>query len=283
MPLTLMAVHAHPDDETITTGGILAKYSAEGVYTIVVTCTGGEVGEISDPALATPENLAEVRARELEEACRTLGVRRGESLGYRDSGMMGTADNEHPESFWQADFDAAAGKVVALVRRLKPDVIMAYNENGDYGHPDHINAHRVAVAAFNRAGDPTCYPEQGLEPWTPKKLYYSAWPRSQAKRMEEIMEAAGVPPDPNEAENDAEMEEWGTPDELITTVVDISGHLDTKLDALAAHKTQMGPETWFGKVPRDMWRQVWDKEHFVLAHSRVPAPAQEDDLFTGLR
>lgn len=282
MPLTLMAVHAHPDDESITTGGILAKYSAEGVHTIVVTCTGGEVGEISDPALATPEDLAEVRARELEEACRILGVRHRESLGYRDSGMMGTADNEHPDSFWQADFDTAAGKVVALVRRFKPDVIMAYNENGDYGHPDHINAHRVAVAAFNRAGDPTCYPEQGLEPWTPKKLYYSAWPRSQAKRMQEIMEAAGVQPEQNEADSDLE-EEWGTPDEAITTIVDISAHVDVKLDALAAHKTQMGPSTWFGQVPRAVWQQAWAREHFVLAHARVPVQDHEDDLFAGLR
>jgi mycothiol conjugate amidase Mca len=283
MSLTLMAVHAHPDDETITTGGILARYSAEGVSTIVVTCTGGEVGEISDPTLATPETLAEVRARELREALRILGVRHHEFLGYRDSGMMGTPANEHPACFWQADLDAATGKLVALVRRLKPDVIIAYNENGDYGHPDHINAHRIAVAAFNLAGDPSCYPEQGLAPWEPKKLYYSAWPRSQSRRMQEIMQAAGVEPDPHEAENDAEVEEWATPDELITTRIDISTYIDAKLDALAAHQTQMGPETWFGKVPRALWRQVWSTEYFVRARSRVPVPDDEDDLFAGLR
>jgi mycothiol conjugate amidase Mca len=283
MPLTLMAVHAHPDDESITTGGVLARYAAEGVYTVVVTCTGGEVGEISDPALATPENLAEVRARELEAARRILGVRDGEFLGYRDSGMMGTPDNERTDCFWKADLDEATGKLVAIVRRLKPDVLVAYNENGDYGHPDHIQAHRVAVAAFHAAGDPSRYPDQGFDLWTPSKLYYSAWPRSQSERMRQIMEEAGIRPE-SDGEAEAEVEEeWGTPDELITTTVDISCCVDTKLAALAAHRTQMGPGTWFARIPSAVWRQAWATEHFVRAHSRVPVPEKEDDLFVGLR
>jgi mycothiol conjugate amidase Mca len=282
MPLTLMAVHAHPDDESITTGGVLARYAAEGITTVVVTCTGGELGEISDPALATPANLAEVRARELDAALRLLGVRTAERLGYRDSGMMGTADNAHPRSFWQADVDEATGKLVALVRRLQPDVILAYNENGDYGHPDHIQAHRIAVAAFHQAGDATRYPEQGLAPWTPRKLYYSAWPRSQADRMRQIQEEAGMQPQAGEGEDDF-AEELITPDERITTAIDVSASIDAKLDALAAHRTQMGPPLWFSKVPRAIWRPVWATEHFVRAASRVPAPDREDDLFAGLR
>jgi mycothiol conjugate amidase Mca len=281
MPLVLMAVHAHPDDESITTGGVLATAAARGITTAVVTCTGGEVGEISDPALATPENLGEVRARELAEALRLLGVAHGESLGYRDSGMMGTPDNDHPRCFWQADLDRATGKLVAIVRRLRPDVLVAYNENGDYGHPDHIQAHRIAVAAYHAAGDPARYPDQGLAPWVPRKLYYSAWPRSQSERMRRIMEEAGISPDA-EGEGDTE-EEWGTPDELITTVVDISSRVDAKLAALAAHRTQMGPNTWFGKIPTAVWRRAWAAEHFVRAHSRVPTPDKEDDLFAGLR
>jgi mycothiol conjugate amidase Mca len=282
MPLTMMAVHAHPDDESITTGGVLARYAAEGITTIVVTCTGGEVGEISDPALATPANLAEIRARELAAALRRLGVRQGEQLGYRDSGMMGTADNQHPRSFWQADVDAATGKLVALVRRLQPDVIVAYNEHGDYGHPDHIQAHRIAVAAFHTAGDATCYPEQGLAPWTPRKLYYSAIPRSQADRMRQIEREAGLSSAAGDSE-DAFPEELITPDERITTVIDVSASIDAKLDALEAHRTQMGPPLWFSTVPRSVWRSVWATEHFVRAASRVPAPDREDDLFAGLR
>src|SRR4030081_3419139 len=131
---TLIAVHAHPDDECLGTGGILARYAAEGARTVLVTCTDGAVGEISDPALATPENLAEVRSRELDESVRILDISRSARLGYRDSGMAGTADNQHPASFQQANFDEALGRVVHLVREERPQVIVTYDENGGYGH-----------------------------------------------------------------------------------------------------------------------------------------------------
>src|ERR1700730_15600684 len=156
-----MAVHAHPDDECIATGGILARYSADGVRTVLVTCTDGAVGEISDAALATPDNRAAVRAEELDESVRILGIRRLAKLGYRDSGMQGTADNEHPASFHMADFDEAVGKVVRIMREERPDVVVTYDENGGYGHPDHIRAHQVAVAAFKAAGDPERFPDAG--------------------------------------------------------------------------------------------------------------------------
>ncbi len=183
--LTLMAVHAHPDDESIGTGGVLARYADEGIRTVLVTCTGGEVGEIGDPTLATPDNLAEIRERELRAACEILGVAHLELLGYRDSGMVGTADNERPDAFARADLDAAAGRLVALIRRYRPQVLVTYDENGFYGHPDHVNANRITVRAFARAGDPAAYRDQGLEPWQPAKLYYTAvpargWPSSGA-------------------------------------------------------------------------------------------------------
>lgn len=158
-----MLVHAHPDDETIGTGGVMARAVADGHRVVLVTCTRGELGEIVVPELDTPANhrrLGEIRAAELEAAMDALGVTEWENLGYRDSGMMGELGNHDPRSFWRADRDEAIGRLVWLVRRYRPDVITGYNAFGGYGHPDHVNAHRVAVGAFYRAGDPEWYPEQ---------------------------------------------------------------------------------------------------------------------------
>ena len=150
----LLAVLPHPDDETFAVGGTLARYAAAGVRTVLVICTGGEVGEISDPALATPETLGVVRAGELAASARALGIARSVTLGYRDSGMAGTPDNDHPASFNQASLDEATGKLVAIVRQERPDVLVTYDDNGFYGHPDHIKAHQITVAAFDAAADP---------------------------------------------------------------------------------------------------------------------------------
>src|SRR5215210_7359378 len=151
-PLTLMAVHAHPDDEVLSGGGALARYAAEGQRVALVTCTDGAVGEIVDAALATPETLAEVRAEELRAACAILGVTAQHFLGYGDSGMMGTPENDNPRCFWRADLDEATGRLVALIRQHRPQVLLTYDANGFYGHPDHIQAHRVTAAAFDAAG-----------------------------------------------------------------------------------------------------------------------------------
>ena len=164
---TLMTVHAHPDDETIGTGGAMAKAVEAGHRVVLVTGTRGELGEIVVPDMDTPDNhrrLGEIRAGELERAMGVLGVTEWENLGYRDSGMMGTDGNRDPRSFWQADLDEAAGRLTWLVRRYQPDVMTTYNEFGGYGHPDHIRTHDVAVRAFERAGDPAWYPEQLEEP-----------------------------------------------------------------------------------------------------------------------
>src|ERR671927_1539906 len=197
---TLVAVHAHPDDEAIGTGGILARYAAEGVRTILVTCTDGAVGEISDPSLATPENLAEVRSRELDEAVRILGISRSVRLGYRDSGMAGTPDNDHPASLARADVSAVVGRVRRVIEEERPQVVVTYDERGGYGHPDHIRAHQVAVAA---AADVP-------------KLYYSVFPRSAARRFMERLKAAGIEPPWDPAEN-----EFGVTDDRVTTVLDV--------------------------------------------------------------
>src|SRR4051794_40495505 len=151
-PLTLMAVHAHPDDEAISTGGVLALAAAQGIRTVLVTCTGGEVGEIAPDTQVSAEALGEVRERELREACKLLNITHLELLGYRDSGMIGTADNENPASFAQADLTVATARLVELVRKYRPQVLVTYNENGFYGHPDHINAHRITAGAYELAG-----------------------------------------------------------------------------------------------------------------------------------
>src|SRR5689334_17510302 len=241
---TLMTIHAHPDDETIGTGGTMAKTVAGGRRLILITCTRGELGEIVVPEMDTDDNhrrLGEIRAGELERAMGRLGVTEWENLGYRDSGMMGTDGNHDPRSFWQADLDEAAGRLTWLIRTYQPDVVTTYNEFGGYGHPDHIRVHDVSVRAFDRAGDTAWHPEQltpesggtgpsaeegGLEPWAPRKLYESVIPASAREALASMMAELGVanpwaPPADATPEQLAEYEDWSArllvPDEQITT------------------------------------------------------------------
>jgi len=278
--LTLMAVHAHPDDEAISTGGVLARYADEGLRTVLVTCTGGEVGEIGDSVLATPETLAEVRRRELERACEILRVGRLHLLGYRDSGMIGTPDNEHPSSFHQAPLEEATARLVALVRRDRPQVVVTYDERGFYGHPDHIRAHLITMAAFDAAGDPARWPEAG-EPWRPAKLYYTAVARSAIREFGRLMREAGieVPFEDGEASEPG----IGIADELITTQVDVSAHVERKRQALMAHASQMGPDVFFARMPPALFYRVFGRESFQLVRGPSGASGIEDDLFAGLR
>jgi mycothiol conjugate amidase Mca len=281
---TLIAVHAHPDDECIGTGGILARYAAEGVRTVLVTCTDGAVGEISDPALATPDNLAEVRSRELDASVRVLGISRLVKLGYRDSGMAGTADNDNPASFHQASFDEAVERVVTVFRAERPQVIVTYDERGGYGHPDHVRAHQVAVAAFEAAGDASRYTEAGPA-WAPSKLYYSVFPRSAMQRFGERMREAGIEVpfarQSEEAIAEGSDPPFGVADERVTTTVDVSGYVGEKRAALEAHATQMGPEQFIMRLPRPLFAEVFGRETF----QRVAGPSAESpetDLFSGL-
>jgi LmbE family N-acetylglucosaminyl deacetylase len=209
-----------------------------------------------------------------------LGVARRFNLGYRDSGMMGTADNDHPNAFWRADMEDATGRLVRIMREVKPDVIVTSNEHGDYGHPDHINTNRVATAAFQATGDPARFPEQGLAPWQPRRLYFSTLPRSLFTRMRALLAEIGVPIDEEEESTEDTI---GVPDDAVTAVVDILPFVAAKRAALAAHRTQMGPDSIFMRMPDQVWQQIWGAEYFRLAAPEPVTSDQDNDLFSGLR
>jgi N-acetyl-1-D-myo-inositol-2-amino-2-deoxy-alpha-D-glucopyranoside deacetylase len=296
---TLLAVHAHPDDETIGMGGTLAKAVAAGRRVVLVTGTRGELGEIVVPEMDTPDNhrrLGEIRAGELERAMGVLGVTEWENLGYRDSGMMDTDGNRDPRNFWNADLDEAAGRLTWLVRNYRPDVMTTYNAFGGYGHPDHIRTHDVAVRAFDRAGDPAWYPGQldgtGLEPWAPSKLYEQAIPASVRTAMADRLRELGQrsfwePPEDATPEQLAEFEAYQAkmlvPDDQITTWIDVSGApLQAKWDAVQEHVTQIAADSPFMLLGLDGWREGWGREAFILRQTRIDTDLPETDLFAGI-
>lgn len=280
--LTLMIVHAHPDDEAIGTGGTFARYKAEGVRTVLVTCTLGEEGEIVDSELDTPENrarLAEIRHQELLAAVDQLGIDQLELLPYRDSGMAGTPSNQHPESLAQADLYAATGRLVQLVRQYRPQVLVTYDERGGYGHPDHINAHKISVAAFDAAGDVAQYADAG-EPWTPAKLYYISFRRAVWLKVWATMRERSLPSPLDAADFDASRY---IDDPRITTALNIRPYLPQKLAALRVHRSQIRNDwLWLG-VPEDICSELLCTEYFIRVASRPVPEGEESDLFVGLR
>lgn len=287
-PLCALFVHAHPDDECITNGGVLARYSAEGIQTVLVIATGGEEGEIVVPEMDTPENHARLRdIRDDELACSVshLGLNVLERLGYRDSGMVDTEPNSHPASFHMADKDEAAGRVVALIRKYRPQVVVTYDERGGYGHPDHIACHLATVAAFDAASDATRYPNAGAA-WTPLKLYYTAFPRGELLAAWTAMQARGLKTPLDEP--DFDITRFTNDDSLVTTTVPIHAYLAQKSAAISCHVTQIRKDGPFLSMPEDIAEQMMGVEHFILVNSRIAQPARvegerEDDLFAGLR
>jgi mycothiol S-conjugate amidase len=284
--LCLLTVHAHPDDEASKGPGTVAKYHADGVRTVLVTCTGGEEGEILNPAMDLPEiraDIAAVRAEELATAAKVIGYDEVELLGYRDSGMPGTEANANPASFGAADFDEALGRLVAIIRRFRPQVIIGYGEDhSGYPHPDHIRAHEIALAAFDAAGDQSLFPETG-EAYEPAKLYYTVWSRkrileSHAKFIELGLES---PYDQSWFER---AEKRADDEEKVTTTIDLAGFEDVRKDALLAHATQIDPTSrfWFG-LPDEEARKIYPYDDYILAKSRVATDLPETDLFAGLR
>lgn len=290
--LTFMTVHAHPDDEVFGTGITLARLSKEGVRTVLVTATRGEVGEIVDPDLdeagkaEVQAKLGQVREEELTASAKALGVSELRFLDFHDSGMAGTEDNNNPASFYRATFDEAVQRLVKLMREFRPQVVVTYDPFGGYGHPDHVQTHRVTVAAFNAAGEGRLYPELGLEAWQPQKLYYTAIPRSWFQRAAQELRARGIDGPWNNPEMDTAK--WGAPDELVTTKFDGREFIDQKIAAFQAHKTQIAPNNFMFVMPEDMRREGLGVEHFMLAQSKLPQSSLpkegfEEDLFAGLR
>ncbi|MFF3438162.1 N-acetyl-1-D-myo-inositol-2-amino-2-deoxy-alpha-D-glucopyranoside deacetylase [Streptosporangium sp. NPDC002721] len=301
----LMLVHAHPDDETIGSGATMAKYAAEGAHVTLVTCTLGEEGEVIPPELAhlaadRDDTLGEHRVGELAAACAALGVTDHRFLGgpgrWRDSGMMGVASNHRANAFWRADLDEAAGELVRIIREVRPQVLVTYDENGFYGHPDHIQAHRVAWRAVELAADPAFEPvpgEGGGGVWRVAKVYHTAMPRSVMYRTEEAMRESGAP---FLAEPVDDLP-FGCADKDVTTEIDARAHVGRKIDAMRAHATQISVDPpWFA-LSNDVGQEVLGVEHFIL-RSGVPGPAgpgapievgglgepydREDDLFAGI-
>jgi LmbE family N-acetylglucosaminyl deacetylase len=269
-----MAVHAHPDDEASSTGGVLAKYGDEGVRTVVVTCTNGEFGD--SPGGVKPgqdghdeQAVAQIRLAELRESCKHLGVSDLELLGYHDSGMPDWDYKDRPDAFCNAPQSEVAGRIAALIEHYRPQVVITYDDMGGYQHPDHLHASRCAVAAVEATG-------------IPAKLYLTAMRRSSWRKIwdalrdqgEEVPDVRAFPPEVQRQMEEAERR--------ITTTIDIDSVLDRKRAALLAHGSQIN-ESWFSKIPPEIARQAFGVETFIRARDTTGAPVPEDDLFAGLR
>ncbi|GAA3848903.1 mycothiol conjugate amidase Mca [Streptomyces sedi] len=284
--LRLMAVHAHPDDESSKGAAAMAKYVAEGVEVLVATCTGGERGSILNPKLQgdpyIEQNIHEVRAKEMAEAREILGVRQ-EWLGFVDSGLPeGDPLPPLPEGcFALQDVEEAAEPLVRLIRSFRPQVVTTYDENGGYPHPDHIMTHKISMVAFEAAGDPERYPDSG-EPWQPSKLYYNqGFNRPRTLALHEGLLARGL---------ESPYEEWlkrwedsSMPERQLTTRVPCGEYYPVRDKALIAHATQIDPDGGWFRVPMEVQQEVWPTEDFELARSLVDTSLPESDLFAGVR
>ena len=284
--LCLLQVHAHPDDEASKGSGTTAKYSAEGVRCVLVCCTGGEAGDVLNPAMDTPEvkaNLKAVRLGELQASAAALGYASVQLLGYHDSGMPCSEVNARADNFASAPLDEAVERLVRLIRLERPQVIITYHEDRDwYPHPDHIRVHEISVPAFEAAGDPDRFPESG-EPWQPSKLYYVSWSLRRLKALDAAFRARG------EESPYASWFERGFPDsdDRFTTCIDVGDFLHKRRESLLAHRTQVDPNGFWMRLPDEVVREVFPWEEFVLAQSLVDNGVEEGDaetdMFAGLR
>lgn len=279
-PLCLLTVHAHPDDEASKGAATVAHYHSEGVRCVLVCCTGGEAGDILNPAMDRPEvreRLHEVRMEELARSTAVIGYDEVVLLGYRDSGMPDTPENADHRCFARAPMDEAVGRLVEIIRRERPQVIVTYADDQEgYPHPDHLRVHDITLPAFDAAGDPDAFPEAG-PPWQPLKLYYVAWSRARILAMHQKFLDLGL-----ESPFGDRWFERPDHDHRITTRLDVNEHDNVRRAALIAHATQIDPESpfWFG-LPADVVAYGYDD--YILARSLVDTASPEDDLFAGVR
>jgi N-acetyl-1-D-myo-inositol-2-amino-2-deoxy-alpha-D-glucopyranoside deacetylase len=304
-PSGLLLVHAHPDDECFATGGLIARSIAEGRRVDLVVCTGGEEGEVHDPALDPDEarpRMREIRDGELDCSIAALtehgpGELHLHRLGYRDSGMMDSDANAHPEAFWQADLDEATGRLVAVIRDARPAVMVTYDANGNYGHPDHINAHRIAVAAMQACADSSRFAGAGPA-WAVAKFYEVAFNRDRWTAVMDEMKARGMklPWDldaeadgeaPARAEGEtAEEEAFGVPEAEITTLVDVADWAAAKRAAMECHRTQRQDFGWLLELPDDLASRILSPESFTLTrwpYQGIDPGLRESSPFDGLQ
>ena len=283
-PLRILSVHAHPDDEASKGAPTVARYLASGVGATLVCCTGGECGEVLNPALDTPEvwaDLAAVRRRELDESTRIIGYDTVELLGYRDSGMPDTEDNARPDNFWNAPLDEAAARLARIIRRDRPQVVLTYGDDQQhYAHPDHLKVHDITGPAVELAADASWEPEAG-EPWQVLKIYYSVWSAARMLKLHDKFVELGID-SPFDDEWIAKVKEFGQ-DHRITTSIDIAEFYEVREHALKAHATQVDPTSpfWFG-LPTEVQRDLHPFEDFILATSAVGMDVPEVDLFAGV-
>ncbi|MGB8648577.1 MAG: PIG-L family deacetylase [Anaerolineae bacterium] len=276
-----MAVYAHPDDEQGVSGSFI-KYGRMGVNTTLVVATRGEAGEIAPGTDATPETLGDAREREMRCAAELMEVKNLYFLDYCDSGMAGTPMNEDPLSFHQASLMNVVEKVVRIIRQQRPQVLLTFDAWGGYGHPDHIKIHQATTTAYYLAGDPRAFlnqiMEEGLRPWTPQKLYYGAFSREMFEKWIKLAFPNG--------------EQWDVaqgfirramPEAAITTRIDVQEFARLKMQALNCHATQLGPNTFFARVPEEARIERMTVESFVLAESRDARAESETDLFEGVK
>jgi LmbE family N-acetylglucosaminyl deacetylase len=263
---TAVFFHAHPDDEAIATGGVMAKAAAEGHRVVLVFATKGEHGEVADGFLDPGEPLWQRRMQESADSAKILGAERVEFLGFEDSGMVDTPENERPECFWQADVDQAAERLARILREERADVLTAYDENGNYGHPDHIQVHRVGIRAAELAGTP--------------KVYEATMDRDYIRSLIAMAADLGMPDLPDDRPTTPEEFNIGVPSDRITTRVDVRPYLDRKKDAMRAHASQIAETSFFLSMPDIAFEATWGTECFIL-HG-APQGTVETDLFEGM-
>ena len=284
-----MTVHAHPDDESSKGASTVARYHTEGVQTVLVCCTGGEEGDILNPALDIPQvrkNIAEVRREELQNAAKIIGYDQVVMLGYRDSGMDGTPENQNPNCFARADLDEAVGRLVAEIRKYRPHVVVTYDEEqSGYPHPDHLRVHEISVIAFDAAGDANKYQGVGA-PWQPLKLYYTVWSMTRLKAMHNKFIELG-----KESPFDDKWFNRPSREDTITTSIDIAEFHQIRNKALREHRTQIDETSsfWFG-LPDEIAKTVHPYDDYALAKTIIGEVAlnrglseRESDLFEGIR
>jgi len=269
----LLCVHPHPDDESIACGGVLARAAAEGVRTVVVTCTAGEEGENLAGIDLGDVPLVEHRRRELAEAIDILGVSTHHLLGYRDSGMVGTSGNDHPDCFHLADLDEAAARLATLIRAERPDAVVSDDANGSYGHPDHIKANRVTIRAVALAAEDGA--DLPGEPWRVPRRYVHTFSRSRLLAAHRALQAAGLPSPFGEGD---EPDGFGAADDEVTTRVDVRAHVATKLAAMRAHASQVGEDSFFMNVPDALVGEFLGLEEFILEEGE---PLDDPDVLVG--